>query len=220
MGYKTYVKNMLLGILMGECYLAKTFGVTPSLALTFDDGPDPVHTPKLLDVLQDHGVKATFFITGVRAERHPEIVRRIVAEGHEIGNHSYRHVKFAALPVQDQLDEIEQTDRVLTEYDGRRRHWFRPPGGRLPLKLVLSLFRRRHRLAMWSYDSLDYQNSGVPPIVARFRSTPVRSGEIILFHDDNDFTVLALKLLLPQWRAQGYEFGLISQGAVSDLDVG
>ena len=222
MGLRTSVKNMLLGNLMGKYFVANASRRNHTLMLTFDDGPDPIYTPKVLDLLRAHGASATFFMIGEKAERHPEIVRRILDEGHEIGNHAYRHVKFAALPLQDQLCEIALTDSVLSQHDGRQSHWFRPPQGRLSLRLLFALLQIRHRIAMWSYDSLDYQTNGVAPILSRFRSKPVRNGEVILFHDDNDFTVSALQHLLIQWRVQGYEFGLISRRAESspNVDVG
>ena len=181
-----------------------------TLALTFDDGPDPIHTLGVLDILRAQGVSATFFMIGERAERHPEIVKRILDEGHEIGNHAYRHVKFAALPLQNQLNEIDQTDHLLSRCDGRQWHWFRPPQGRLPLRLLFALLQKRHRVAMWSYDSLDYKKQDVASVLSRFSSSPVRDGDVILFHDDNNVTVLALQHLLPQWRAQGYAFSFLA----------
>ncbi len=206
---------MLLGVLMGDHFIANISRRNRFLALTFDDGPDPIYTPMVLDLLKANGVSATFFIIGEQAELHPEIVRRILDEGHEIGNHAYRHVKFATLPIRDQLDEIDRTDRLLNQYDGRHWHWFRPPQGRLPLNLLLALLQKRHKIAMWSYDSLDYQAKDVASILSQFTSKPVRNGEIILFHDDNDFAVLALRSLLDEWRVQGYEFSLLSHSAQS-----
>lgn len=210
MGLRTIAKNMFLGVLMGHKFVARISRRNRTLALTFDDGPDPIYTPKVLDLLKVHDARATFFIIGELAEKHPEIVRRILSDGHEIGNHAYRHFKFASLPVGVQLDEIDRTDRILAQYDGRPWHWFRPPQGRLPLKLLLALLQKRHRIAMWSYDSLDYQAESGVSIQSRFRSKPVRNGDVILFHDDNDFSVSALKVLLEHWRAQGYEFNHIS----------
>ena len=210
MGLRASAKNLLLGALLGGRFISKTSSRNHSLALTFDDGPDPVYTPKVLDLLREHGVNATFFLIGELAALHPEIVRRILDEGHEIGNHAYRHVKFAALLLQDQLGEIALTDRLLSQYDGREWHWFRPPQGRLPPSLLLELVRTRHRIAMWSYDSLDYQKQSVASILSRFRSKHARNGEVILFHDDNDFTVSALQQLLSQWRVEGYKFHVLS----------
>ena len=145
-------------------------------------------------------------MSGERAERHPEIVKRIVREGHEIGNHAYRHIKFATLPLQSQLAEITQTDRLLSRYDGRQWHWFRPPQGKLPFRLMLALLKKRHGIAMWSYDSLDYKKQGVGSVWSRFEKTPVRGGDVVLFHDDNDVTVAALGQLITRWRTEGYGF--------------
>lgn len=211
MGLRASVRNWFLGRLLGDHFAGNASRGSRALVLTFDDGPDPLYTPKVLDLLKEVGVRATFFVIGVHAERHPEIVRRMLDEGHEIGNHAYRHVKFAALPLRDQLAEIEQTDRILTQYDGRPWHWFRPPQGRLPLQLLSALVRTRHRIAMWSYDSLDYRAQDADSILNRFQKDPVREGEVILLHDDNNSTELALPQLVGQWREEGYEFHCLSQ---------
>lgn len=108
MGLKTSAGNMVLGAPMGKYLVAKNSRRSRTLALTFDDGPDPIYTPRVLDVLKANGASAIFFLIGAQAECHPELVRRIIDEGHEIGNHAYPHVKFAALPVRDQLDEIDR----------------------------------------------------------------------------------------------------------------
>jgi peptidoglycan-N-acetylglucosamine deacetylase len=210
MGLQATAKNLLLAALMNDRFVAHRSRQSRVLALTFDDGPDPLHTPMVLDILRAENVCATFFLIGERVERHPEIVRRIVAEGHQIGNHAYRHVKFAALPLQNQLGEIDRTDWLLSRSDGQQWHWFRPPQGRLPLRLLFALMRNRQRVAMWSYDSLDYKNPDVASVLSRFDSSPVRDGDVILFHDDNEGTARALQQLLPQWRQQGYGFSLLA----------
>lgn len=211
MGLRTSVRNGFLGLVLGDHFAGNASRGRRALALTFDDGPDPVHTPKVLDILKENGVRATFFLIGKHVEKHPEIVRRMLDEGHEIGNHAYRHVKFASMPLEDQLAEIHQTDQILTQYDGRPWHWFRPPQGRLPLRLLFALIWARHRLAMWSYDSFDYRTKDVDSIHNRFQKSSARSGEVILFHDDNNWTTLALPQLLSQWREDGYEFYCLSQ---------
>ena len=209
MGLATTIKNSLLGVLMSDHFVDHHRRSKRTLALTFDDGPDPIYTPMVLDILRAQGVSATFFMIGERAERHPEIVKRIVSEGHEIGNHAYRHIKFATLPLQSQLAEIAQTDRLLSRYDGRQWHWFRPPQGKLTFRLLLALLKKRHGIAMWSYDSLDYKKQGVGSIWSRFAKTPVRGGDVVLFHDDNDVTVAALQQLITKWRTEGYGFDLL-----------
>jgi len=174
-----------------------------SLYLSFDDGPDPTFTPKLLDLLAAHGARASFFLQGDNAEKHPEIVRRMVAEGHLIGNHSYTHPAFDELPLAAQLDEIDRTDRLLASFDGRPQHRFRPPRGVLPLPLVLHFVRSGRGITYWSYDSFDYRRNPACELAERLRRYPPRSGDIVLMHDDDTNTLGALEMLLPEWRAAG-----------------
>ena len=174
------------------------------LYLTFDDGPHPEVTPALLDLLEQHGAKATFFLLGANAERHPDIARRIVAEGHAIGNHSYSHPRFAKIDLAAQRAEIDRTDRILEAFDGRPRHWFRPPSGALPLRMLGYFARRGRAIAYWSYDSMDYRRQSAEVLARRLREQPPGAGDIVLMHDDDPNTLLALRELVPEWRAAGH----------------
>lgn len=180
-----------------------------SLYLSFDDGPHPEHTPKLLDLLARHGARASFFLLGRKAEAHPGLVRRIVEAGHLIGNHSYSHPPFARIPLAQQLDEIDRTDRILAEFDGRERHRFRPPSGALPMSLMLHCARARRCIAYWSYDTLDYRREHKDRIVERLRGIPPSTGDILLMHDDDDRIVHALEEMLPEWRAAGFDLAAL-----------
>lgn len=173
------------------------------LFLTFDDGPDPVHTPLVLDLLKRHGATASFFLVGQQVAQHPDVVRRIVAEGHAIGNHSWSHPLMTQLPLADQVGEIQRTDEALAAFDGQARHLFRPPCGALPPSLLLHFARERRTLAYWSYDSHDYERLPAPALLAKIRSRPPRAGDVVLMHDDNMDTVDALAELLPEWARAG-----------------
>jgi len=174
------------------------------LYLTFDDGPHPEVTPALLDLLAEHAAKATFFLLGANAERYPEIARRIVAEGHAIGNHSYSHPRFATIDLDAQRVEIDRTDRILAAFDGSPRHWFRPPSGALPLRMLGDFMRRGRAIAYWSYDSMDYRRQSAEVLARRLREQPPTAGDIVLMHDDDPNTLLALRELVPEWRAAGH----------------
>ena len=187
------------------------------LYLTFDDGPDPQHTPPLLDLLQRHGVRATFFLIGSKAEAHPQLVRRMLAEGHRLGNHSWSHPDFNRLSLAGKMAEIDRTDRVLEAFDGVRHHGVRPPSGAVSLALTLRLARERRRLLYWSYDSLDYQHRPPADLVAAMRARPPRPGDVLLMHDDSDCCTRMLEMLLPQWRSEGFGFGALPTGA--DVDA-
>lgn len=174
--------------------------------LSFDDGPHPEYTPRLLDLLARHGARASFFVVGRHAECQPAIVERIVREGHLLGNHSWNHLHFAQLPLGEQLVELERTDALLHRFDGRARHRVRPPQGLLPLPLLWHLAWRRRSIAYWSYDSLDYRLQTTAELVARLRRQPPQAGDIVLLHDDHAHTCEALDELLPQWVADGHSF--------------
>lgn len=176
-----------------------------ALYLTFDDGPNPGYTMRLLDVLAAHQAKASFFLLGEQIEHYPEVVRRMVADGHQLGNHSYDHARFTRIPRAEQLDQIDRTEALLSAFDGKREHRFRPPSGRFPLSLLVHFALNRSSIAYWSYDSLDYQRKSAAQMVEIMRAQPPRPGDIVLMHDDSDATIEALATLLPEWRAAGFE---------------
>jgi peptidoglycan/xylan/chitin deacetylase (PgdA/CDA1 family) len=179
-----------------------------AIHLTFDDGPDSTYTARLIDLLAAHEAKATFFLRGDHAERNTALARRLVAAGHAIGNHSFTHPSFDRLTWRRQSDEIERTDRVLESLDGRSKHVFRPPYGKLTLRtLALCLFRRQ-RVALWTHDSLDFRLD-VQQVLRRLRELPVRGGDILLFHDDGPTAIAALEQMLPEWRTAGFEFATL-----------
>ncbi len=176
-----------------------------AIYLTFDDGPHPVHTPAVLDVLDRYGAKGTFFLIGNEAAAHPDVVRRLMTGGHAIGNHSMAHPKMRTLGPRSQWREIDRADAVLAGFDGQARHAFRPPNGRVTLSAVVACIRQRQTLALWSIDSLDYRLPA-PQVVERLQSHPVVDGDVILFHDDTEPAARALEKLLPRWIEAGFQF--------------
>lgn len=178
----------------------------PSLYLTFDDGPNPEYTPPLLDLLKKHDAKASFFLIGEQVERYPDLARRVADEGHVLGNHSYSHPQFERLSLAEQFEEIQRTDRLLSSMDGRSRHMFRPPRGVLPLSMVIRCFRERRRICMWSYDTCDYSRKPMDQALPLIQRNPVRNGDILLMHDDAGLALDLLRVLLPEWKRQGFEF--------------
>lgn len=199
-------KQHLLGLLPDR--LVQTHGPRHGDVrfLSFDDGPHPEHTPRLLDLLATHGARASFFVVGNRAEKYPAVVERIVAEGHLLGNHSWSHNQFGRMPLRAQVAEIERTDALLASFDHHPRHRVRPPQGILPLPLFLHLARRQRSIAYWSYDSMDYRGQSVAELAAQLRRRPPQAGDIVLMHDDNARAGDALALLLPPWCAEGHVF--------------
>jgi peptidoglycan/xylan/chitin deacetylase (PgdA/CDA1 family) len=180
----------------------------PAIYLSFDDGPHPEHTPRVLDVLKQNGVKASFFLIGNMVQRHPDVVQRIVAEGHSIGNHSMTHPRMPELSARDQLADIAAADETIRPFNGRPRQFFRPPNGRATVTTILSSLLCRRPLVLWNVDSKDYTLDG-EQVVARLQQMSLRGGDILLFHDDGGTAARALAELLPHWRRAGYSFAAL-----------
>jgi peptidoglycan/xylan/chitin deacetylase (PgdA/CDA1 family) len=172
----------------------------PAVALTFDDGPDPDHTPALLDLLAEHRVRATFFLVGHRAGQHGGLIRRIAGEGHAIGNHSYSHVKCSTLPLARVLDELDRTDKVIRDAGVQPTSLFRPPWGRLTAVQTWRLLREGRRLVYWSLKSDDHL---LDPAEITARCARARRRDIVLLHDSNPNTRAALPDILKALAGAG-----------------
>lgn len=196
-------KLRLLRWLPRQLIISGASAADGSLYLTFDDGPHPEHTAPLLDVLGRHAAQATFFLIGEQARRQPELVRRIAAEGHAIGNHSNTHPEFRALDLATQLAEFDGAERTLRGIVGDRPIPLRTPRGALPPRLVATLAAQGRPIVFWSYDSLDYRRDDPATVLSMMRAQPPRAGDIVLMHDDGPAAGLVLDVLLPEWRAAG-----------------
>lgn len=188
-----------------------------TLYLTLDDGPDPERTPRMLDLLQRHDARATFFMVGDRIERHPQVVERVIAQGHAIGNHSWNHPRFDRITLAEQLDQIHRTDAVLRAFDGRSDHDVRPPNGVFSPALLLRLARGGRRIAHWSYNTLDYMDLPLERLLQLHRTHAVRSGDILLAHDDTARTLPLLDASLRMWREQGFRFDVLAPRAAAGV---
>ncbi|MGW2303132.1 polysaccharide deacetylase family protein [Streptomyces sp. NPDC001809] len=179
--------------------------------LTIDDGPDPVWTPRVLDVLREYGVKATFCMVGTQAEAHPGLVKRVVAEGHRLCNHSVSHDTAMDKASEDyQKQQILDAERMITKASGGVRPvYYRAPGGAFtPYSRKLAASRGMRPLG-WNVDTKDFERPGTAAIVATVeRELP--NGPTLLFHDaggDRSQTVEALRRLLPRLKEQGRVYG-------------
>jgi len=189
-----------------------------TVALTFDDGPDPRWTPQVLDVLRRHGVPATFFVVGSRVDAEPSLTRRIVAEGHDLGSHTFSHADLAAAPAWRRRLELTLTGNAIAGATGRRTALFRPPYSSTPAAVGaadLAALRDagQGRIAVLSdLDSRDWRRPGVDAIVRA--ATPTGDGgAVILLHDgggDRAQTVAALDRLIPELRDRGFRFVTVS----------
>ena len=185
------------------------------IALTFDDGPNPVYTPQILDLLRKHQAKATFFVLGKRVRMYPQIAIREVLEGHEIANHTFDHHFLKNVSPEKLKEEIRQTQEAIYDITEQMPHVFRPPGGIYDDALI-DLAREDHfTVVMWSWyqDTRDWEKPGVDNIVNTVLSN-VQNGDIVLFHDlegDCSQTVQALERILPELKKRGFQFVTVTE---------
>ncbi|MEU0642918.1 polysaccharide deacetylase family protein [Streptomyces umbrinus] len=179
--------------------------------ITIDDGPDPVWTPQVLDVLREYGVKATFCMVGTQAQAHPDLVKKVVAAGHRLCDHSVSHDTTMDKNSQTyQSKQILDAERMITKASGGvRPMYYRAPGGAFtPYSRKLAASRGMRPLG-WNVDSKDFERPGTDAIVATVERE-VPNGPTLLFHDaggDRSQTVEALDRILPRLKEQGYSFG-------------
>ncbi len=178
------------------------------VALTFDDGPSGRFTRKLLDGLEEWGVKATFLLCGYRMEQYPDITRRIFEEGHEIGLHGYSHKSMEPMCKADVSREIQKTMELLPA--GCEAVWLRPPGG-LTNKITSAAAKAWGlSLLHWSVDPKDWATHDAAA-VERQVILHVQDGDIILLHDMTDSSVSAALAIVRQLREQGFRFVTVSE---------
>ncbi|UBF29482.1 polysaccharide deacetylase family protein [Kovacikia minuta CCNUW1] len=176
------------------------------VALTFDDGPWPDTTDKVLDILKQFNIKATFYWVGQALQQNPDIAKKVVASGHAVGNHTWRH-PMNDVDLQTAAEEIGNTAKLIYETTGVRTNLFRPPGGNLTGSMVPYAKQLKDIVTLWEVDSNDYYVSA--PIIVDNVLTQVKPGGIILMHDgggDRTQTVQALPQIITTLQRQGYRF--------------
>jgi len=178
-------------------------------ALTFDDGPHPEYTPRVLDLLATQQIKATFFVIGKTARQSPELLRRIVQEGHSVGSHTYSHRDFPSLNRADLWQELTSCRELLRDLTGVDTSLVRPPRGRVNVQALVRIKRWGYRLIHWSKTYSDYLRDGREPLLQRIRTIGLDPGDIALFHDNNPHTIEALAVMLPEWRQREHRFVLL-----------
>ena len=185
------------------------------VALTFDDGPSPVWTPQILDELNKANVKATFFMVGHHVQKYPDIARRVVREGHVIGNHGYAHSVILYYTPAEIEEEIKYTEHVIRETTGKTTTMFRPPKAWLRNSTKEKIRSMGYEVVLWSLTSKDWV--GFPhQCIVHYLSARVRSGDILLFHDSGNIlareggnrsqTVRAVGLLIKTLKQKGFSF--------------
>jgi peptidoglycan-N-acetylglucosamine deacetylase len=183
----------------------------PYIAMTFDDGPSPETTPRLLDILKQRNIKATFFMIGQNAQANPTIVQRILAEGHEIGNHSWTHPQLSKLSDDKVTEEITKTQTAIKNACGYTPVLLRPPYGAITARQK-EWIEKQFGLSViiWSVDPFDWKRPGASVIEERILAG-ARPGAIILSHDIHKQTVDAMPATLDALAAKGFKFVTVSQ---------
>ncbi|WP_051946277.1 polysaccharide deacetylase family protein [Verrucomicrobium sp. BvORR106] len=183
----------------------------PYIAITFDDGPHATNTPRLLDILAERNIKATFFVVGRNVREYPAILRRIIAEGHEVGNHSWSHMALSTLTPDKVRQELGKTHDAVLQAAGYQMRLMRPPYGATNLRVKQICFQEFHYPSIiWTVDPLDWKQPG-SSVVAQHIVAGTRSGAIILAHDIHAATIDAMPDTLDTLLAKGYHFVTVSQ---------
>ncbi|WP_457673015.1 polysaccharide deacetylase family protein [Thiolapillus sp.] len=175
------------------------------IALSFDDGPHPEHSPRILDVLGEAGVKVTFFVVGEEAEKYPALVRRMREEGHEVANHSYSHYGLIGSTPAEYLADVQHCQGLLEDICGcELARSFRPPYGTVHPAVFLGLIRHGYRVVLWSVDSDDSRVDDAQQLREVFFRKSLVPGDVVLLHEDYPHTLEALPQLLQMVEDRGF----------------
>jgi peptidoglycan/xylan/chitin deacetylase (PgdA/CDA1 family) len=173
------------------------------VSLTFDDGPDAL-TQRYLETLDDIGVPATFFVTGEHAVCHPELVREYLRRGHQLASHGYDHTRFTKLSRRQLLEQCARTDQAIGGQTSGRS-WVRPPHGSIDAATLLALRAAGYVVALWSFDACDYTEHDAAKLVERCAPEHIAAGDVLLFHEGQEWTLAALPAIVSGLHAAGFE---------------
>ena len=179
----------------------------PKIALTFDDGPDPLYTEQLLDGLKKRGAKASFFVMGKQAEAYPELIVRMQKEGHLIGNHTYSHVQLKNNNREDFKAELKKTNETLFQITGQETEYVRPPYGSWDKSFETELTMIP---VLWTIDPMDWCSDDVAGLVRRV-TDKAEENAVILMHDEYKSSVEAALEIVDILQKQGYEFVTVEE---------
>jgi peptidoglycan/xylan/chitin deacetylase (PgdA/CDA1 family) len=183
----------------------------PYIAMTFDDGPSETLTPKLLDLLAAHHIKATFFVIGENVAEHPEIVARAAREGHEIANHSWSHPNFGKMSDESVRHQLQQTDDAIKNATGKRPTLLRPPYGSITAREKRWIHDEfGYDIILWDVDPYDWKRPGPAVVRARILKE-TRPGSIVLSHDIHPGTIEAMPSTFDELEAKGFKFVTVSE---------
>ncbi|MCU0691481.1 MAG: polysaccharide deacetylase family protein [Polyangiaceae bacterium] len=203
------LKNVMAATLPRRMFMVRGPRRSGAVFLTFDDGPDPHHTPKLLDVLRANRVTATFFLIGQHAQQHLHLVKRMAAEGHAVGHHSYCHGAPERTSAEQLDDDVRRCRQLLGDVLGHQPVLFRPPLGKVTPRKLLRLWRAGQSVVLWNIDSHDFSCEDPDEVRALFRREPLVAGDIVLMHDNHAHAATILPELVSQTRVRGLQFATL-----------
>jgi peptidoglycan/xylan/chitin deacetylase (PgdA/CDA1 family) len=214
------VKYLLLSIFLA----VSTPLFAMSVAFTFDDGPKPHETREILAILDRYKAKATFFVVGRDVQIHPEIVQLIAKKGHELGNHSFSHLRLNELSDAQIFLELQATQALVAESTGKFPAFFRPPGGQMDGRVEKAAKSLKMAFGYWTVNSGDFEvgaDNGIPLSEAVMQEkanrmaqsilASLKSNSVILLHNGNPITIKALPILLEKCAKQGITWVTLSQ---------
>ena len=183
------------------------------IALTFDDGPHPAYTEEILQILEEYGVKATFFAIGENVQQYPDVFETILEKGHEVGNHTFSHPHLQHENGERLTRELEQTESLLASKGALGTKLFRPPEGVCSDAVCKAARGLGYAIILWTVDTRDWCHTSSSQIAQTVMGS-VKSGDIILFHDyvtKPSPTPEALRIMIPQLLEKGYRFVTVSE---------
>ena len=207
--FKIYLLAQLLAIIIisGQCSAQPN----KKVILTFDDGPHPGITPRILKILKEHDVKATFFLVGVMVKKHPDLVKQIHESGFEIGNHTYSDIRLINLDRKNIATALESTNDLLEVLTGKRTIFFRPPGGRYNSNVLEVAHDLGYYIVLWSRHVSDTTPGITEDEVFRRATKNAAKNELIMMHDGPEATIKALPGVISFYKERGYEFVTLSR---------
>lgn len=206
---RRYIKNRWKGERSPGIHHVET--EQPLCALTFDDGPHPIHTPKILDALKAHNAKATFFVVGKQVRKHPEILKRIQREGHAIGNHTQNHTRLSFCSYKQMMREVNDCQQSIAAVTNQQTDLLRPPHGRLMGEQV-PLLQQQHpwKIIKWDICTYDWELTTTQALLDN--TIPhLKPGSIILLHDIQANTAQSIDALIQAIQAKGYSLPTIPE---------
>lgn len=212
MGVGAIAKRMLGRVAPSAVVVKGRRSGAPRVALTFDDGPHEAHTPRILDALDAHRARATFFLQGKEVEKYPALAREIVARGHQVGNHGHSHYDAKRVPREHYVADILRAQEVLQQTLGRPvERNFRPPHGSVTGATFLALARQGYRFVFWSADTRDSFIRTPDALVAHVGGLGLGDGDIVLLHEDYAHTVESLPRILGPLAERRLAFATVGE---------